>query len=99
MTTIIVSEAVAYTKPDPQIFEIALKALNVKATETVFVGDNPIADIDGAAACGMRTVFVPGFFGNFYAGADATCSEFSQLGDIVLRLLRQGPGEREVHKQ
>lgn len=43
-------------KPHPEIFQIALECLGVSADEAVFVGDNPVADIAGAQAAGMRAV-------------------------------------------
>ena len=47
---------VGYLKPHPRIFEAALGRLNTQAAETVFVGDDPVADIGGAQAAGMRAV-------------------------------------------
>lgn len=43
-------------KPHPEIFNITLRALNIKPEEAVFVGDNPIADVAGAQAVGMQAV-------------------------------------------
>lgn len=45
-----------YLKPHPLIFEAALKCLEVKPDEAVFVGDNPVADIAGAQSAGMYAV-------------------------------------------
>ena len=56
---IIVSEEQGYAKPDPRIFRDALSALGIADPEGVmFVGDNPVNDIDGAGAFGMRTAWV-----------------------------------------
>ena len=56
---IIVSEEVGYAKPDPRIFRDALKATGLARGEQVmFVGDNPVTDIDGARRFGMRTAWV-----------------------------------------
>jgi FMN phosphatase YigB (HAD superfamily) len=44
-------------KPDPALFEIAMHALNVHATETVMVGDN-VADA-GAVLVGTRVYLLP----------------------------------------
>jgi FMN phosphatase YigB (HAD superfamily) len=55
----------------------------VSPEETVFVGDNPTADIDGATNCGMYTVFVPGRHGQTYEGANAIFHDFSNLIGIV----------------
>jgi putative hydrolase of the HAD superfamily len=55
---IVVSGAVNKRKPSPKVFERALKALGVSASETVFVGDTLDADIEGAKAVGMKAVYI-----------------------------------------
>ena len=56
---IIVSEEAGYRKPDPRIFRDALEATGLAAPEQVmFVGDNPLADIDGAKRFGMKAARV-----------------------------------------
>lgn len=51
---------IAYTKPHEEAFLAAMAAIGVDAPERcVFVGDRPYDDISGAAAVGMRAVFVP----------------------------------------
>ncbi len=56
---IIVSEEAGYRKPDPRIFRDALKATGLTAPEEVmFVGDNPVADIDGARRFGMKAAWL-----------------------------------------
>ncbi len=42
-------------KPDPKPFQLALKKFGVKASEIVFVGDNPERDIRGANKAGFFT--------------------------------------------
>ncbi len=44
--------------PEPEIFQCALRALNVRAGQTVFVGDHPEADVHGAKAVGMKAVWM-----------------------------------------
>ncbi len=43
-------------KPHPHIFACALAQLGASAAETVFVGDNWKADIEGALGVGMRAI-------------------------------------------
>ena len=58
-STVIISEEQGYAKPDPRIYRDALTALGLASPEAVlFVGDNPVTDIDGARAFGMRTAWV-----------------------------------------
>jgi putative hydrolase of the HAD superfamily len=55
---VVVSGAVNKRKPSPEIFEKALEKLGVSAEETVFVGDTVDADVMGAKAAGMKSVFI-----------------------------------------
>ena len=45
-----------YLKPHPRIFETALERLNMSPKHTVFIGDNPVADIGGAQEVGMKAI-------------------------------------------
>ena len=60
--TILVSHENGWRKPHTQIFQHALKRLQVNAEETVFIGDSPNEDIEGAIAAGIKTIFVPSQF-------------------------------------
>lgn len=45
-------------KPDPEPFLVALARLGVSAAEAVHVGDDPVCDVAGGRAVGLRTVRV-----------------------------------------
>ncbi len=45
-----------FLKPHPRIFAEALSRMDTAPAETIFVGDNPVADIGGAQGAGMRAV-------------------------------------------
>ena len=47
-----------YVKPHPSIFMTTLEKLKVNPNQSLHVGDDPIADIQGARNIGMKTVFV-----------------------------------------
>ena len=55
---VIISGDIGWRKPSPIIFEKALAALHVSASEAVFVGDAPFHDIAGARQVGMKTVLL-----------------------------------------
>lgn len=55
---VVVTGELPASKPDPRTFERVLADLDVDADEVVFVGDNPEADIEGAAAAGIYAVQV-----------------------------------------
>lgn len=52
------SEAAGACKPDPAIFEEALRRAGCAAAEALFVGDTLAQDIAGANAMGMRSVLI-----------------------------------------
>jgi len=59
--TILVSGEEGVHKPDAEIFRRALRRLEVAAHEAMFVGDHPVADVEGAHRAGLLAVwkFVP----------------------------------------
>jgi putative hydrolase of the HAD superfamily len=57
-THIITSEASNSLKPKKEIFEYALKKAGAGLRESIMLGDNPDADIQGAINAGMDCVFV-----------------------------------------
>jgi putative hydrolase of the HAD superfamily len=77
---ILVSEAVGWRKPHKKIFEEALRRLGTSVEETVYVGDSPQEDIQGAKAMGMKTVFVPS---QFYSLKNLR--ESKQKPDIIVK--------------
>jgi putative hydrolase of the HAD superfamily len=52
------STAAAAAKPDPAIFRGAMSTLGVAPSATLHVGDDLVADIEGARRAGMRAVLV-----------------------------------------
>jgi HAD superfamily hydrolase (TIGR01549 family) len=56
--TIVVSDAVGWRKPAPEIFTHALAELGVPAAHALFVGDRVDLDVAGAQASGMRAVWI-----------------------------------------
>ncbi|MCM3185604.1 HAD family hydrolase [Priestia megaterium] len=65
--TILVSEQEGIKKPHKDIFLRALKALDVSAEESVYIGDHPENDVLGARGAGMHAVWKKDAFfdGNF----------------------------------
>ena len=57
-THVITSETSQSMKPQKEIFEYALKKTHGTVGESIMIGDNPSADIEGALNAGMDTVFV-----------------------------------------
>lgn len=55
--TITNSEKAGVKKPNPKIFEFALHKANVKAVNSLMIGDNIIADVQGALNVGMQVIW------------------------------------------
>jgi len=58
LDAVVVSDAVGWRKPRPEIFEAVLAELGVARDEVLHVGDNLRADVGGAGALGLRTAWV-----------------------------------------
>jgi putative hydrolase of the HAD superfamily len=55
---VITSEASNSLKPQKEIFEYALRNANATVAESMMIGDNESADIQGGINMGMDTIFV-----------------------------------------
>lgn len=58
LSSIVISEDLGIRKPRPEIFEEVVRALDLTPDEILHVGDSLDADVAGARACGMRTVWL-----------------------------------------
>jgi len=67
-------------KPDPKMFETLLEISGRQAAEIVHIGDDLQADVMGAQAVGMRTIwFNPNDKDNDGINADATVTSLAQI--------------------
>lgn len=55
---VVISEEVGFRKPDARIFELAIAEWGVAPESVLFVGDDPVSDVGGAEAAGMRALRV-----------------------------------------
>jgi putative hydrolase of the HAD superfamily len=78
-------------KPEPGIFEVALRRIGSSAPEAVYVGDNYYADVVGARNAGLHPVLYDPH--GIYPDADcAVMQSFGQLTDI-LKTIHDAPRE------
>jgi len=52
------SDEVGIRKPDPEIFALTLRAVGGDPDHAIHVGDDPVLDVEGAQAAGMRVIQV-----------------------------------------
>ena len=89
LDAVIISDAVSWRKPRPEIFHATLAALGVDARETLHVGDSLEADIGGAQVLGMRTAWIT----RCIADPEAVLSKYEGPGpDHVVGDLAEVPG-------
>ncbi|MCX8205009.1 MAG: HAD family hydrolase [Candidatus Nezhaarchaeota archaeon] len=55
---LVTSAQVGWRKPHPAMFIKALEGLGVSPSEAAFVGDDPVADIEGARGVGIEAVLI-----------------------------------------
>jgi len=80
---ILISEIEGIKKPDIQIFQRALDKLGVDANASIFVGDHPQADIEGAKNAGMKTIWKKDLYWPVAFEADATIEDLSEIPAIA----------------
>ncbi len=65
--TITSADEINIRKPQPEIYEYALQKAQAKKEESAMIGDDWIADVEGAKSFGMEVVFFDVFNDNFDA--------------------------------
>lgn len=55
---IVISGEINKRKPSPEIFKKALTTIKTEPSKTVFVGDTPSVDIEGAKNVGMKAILI-----------------------------------------
>ena len=60
--TLTFSDEVKLAKPSSEIFMMTLEAMDARPEQTIHVGDHVINDVVGAKRCGMKTVWISGFY-------------------------------------
>jgi putative hydrolase of the HAD superfamily len=58
LDAVVISGEINRRKPSPEIFKMGLEALDVKASETIFVGDSLDLDVQGPQDVGMKTILI-----------------------------------------
>lgn len=53
-----ISEVMGFWKPDPRLFEQVLSVLGVSCSRALYVGDNPVTDVQGARSAGMDVAWI-----------------------------------------
>ena len=73
-------------KPHPRCFERLASDLNLALDEVIYVGDDPVLDVEAARAAGMHTAWINRFdlhWPETLAPADLTITNCTQLADAL----------------
>jgi putative hydrolase of the HAD superfamily len=84
--TILISEVEQVRKPQVEIFQRAMNRLGVSASDSVFVGDHPEADIVGAKGAMMKTIWKRNSSWPEATEADATIDELCEIPLILAQI-------------
>jgi putative hydrolase of the HAD superfamily len=79
---IITSEGSNSIKPNKEIFDFALQKANANTYESIMIGDNLDADIEGGINAGLDTVFVNHLNSDIYPNANYTVFHLKELEGI-----------------
>lgn len=85
---VLISESVGYWKPEPEIFWMGLEIAGVEASDAIYVGDSPIADVPGARAAGMTAVWM-NRAGSKWVGESPPDLEVRDLSELLRALSLQ----------
>jgi putative hydrolase of the HAD superfamily len=80
---ILISEVEQVRKPQAEIFQRAVHRLGVSASDSVFIGDHPEADIAGAKNAMMKTIWKRNVSWTEAKEADATIDELNEIPRIL----------------
>ena len=85
---VVTSVDARYRKPDKRFFDFALKQCGLKEQEVLFVGNQLNTDIEGAAACGIQSVWLSGIE---YRSPDDTLTPDQVRPSYIIHHLRDLP--------
>ncbi|MDQ0232667.1 HAD family hydrolase [Metabacillus malikii] len=85
---ILISEWEGIKKPNPKIFNRALKKLNVSSSQTIFVGDHPENDVYAAQHVGITGIWKKDLQWD-NVQADYTIQQLGELPQIITNLNEQ----------
>ena len=89
--TLTFSDEVKLSKPSLQIFQMTLRSLGAAPEQAVHVGDHVENDVVGAKRCGLKTVWITGFYEredplNPESEPDATVDQRGMVVPVIARL-------------
>ncbi|WP_226063380.1 YjjG family noncanonical pyrimidine nucleotidase [Kaistella polysaccharea] len=81
--TITSADEINIRKPKPEIYDYALKKANAKVEESIMIGDDWIADVEGAKSFGMQVVYFDVFDDKYEANEVKVIRKLQEIKNIL----------------
>ncbi|MBU8883364.1 YjjG family noncanonical pyrimidine nucleotidase [Kaistella sp. DKR-2] len=81
--TITSADEIDIRKPHPQVYEYALNKAGAKKEESVMIGDDWIADVEGGKSFGMKVIFFDVFNDNYEAEDVAVVKKLEEIKNYL----------------
>ena len=81
--TITSADEINVRKPHPEVYEYALNKAGAKKEESMMIGDDWIADVEGGKSFGLQVVFFDVFNDNFQAEGVEVIKKLTELKNIL----------------
>ncbi|MCA0757927.1 HAD family hydrolase [Paenibacillus sp. N4] len=87
---VITSEDVKSYKPNPELFQEALRRFNLNSNEVIHIGDSLSSDVSGAQNVGIKAIWLNRFHKRTPDGIipDYICKDLFEVRDVLNNLLR-----------
>ena len=81
--TVTYADEIQILKPDPRIFSLAMEKSGAKKNESIYIGDDWIADAVGAKAFGMSAIFFDRLDDNFSMDDVPTITQLDEVRNYL----------------
>ena len=81
--TITSADEINIRKPHPEVYDYALKKANAQKENSMMIGDDWIADVEGGKAFGLEVVFLDVFNDNYEAENVKVIKKLEELKEIL----------------
>ena len=81
--TITSADEINIRKPHPEVYDYALKKAGAAKEESMMIGDDWIADIEGAKSFGLKVIFFDVFNDNYEADEVAVIKKLEEIKNLL----------------
>ena len=81
--TITSADSVGVRKPRPEIFQYSLDLAKAEKSESVLIGDDWIADVEGGKSFGLKVIFFDVFNDNYQAEGVEVIKKLAELKNLL----------------